>query len=519
MPWDGSPLAAIVLGSGGSLPWLASPMHVSSQPMLIGPRARQSGTVAYMPKVRAKRRRLMDRAANMTIDDARARVFSGWLVVIEHNAHASRVGRQILACQESEDGESSVHEPMEDLFASKSTSTLSLRFTAIQMYLSERIKADPGKLFLLIVEQELYDHLSALRKAGKPATRASSLLQAWNFMIHVVGFVDTDASATSPRCIGSAHRQFLGKKPLRQKAALSALMVFALELVTISAACPVASVEAGFVCLCALGRLRVSDASRIKFIDQEPLLDSGVLVGGFLEAAAVSTKTAQSKEKKTTFLPIVVPMYGLSGQNWWQAFIEARRSLGMPELVSAAEGELSAILAEAVPLLPKRLYDRVWSAQPARADEVTATLLRLLSSVGCEPAVLKKVASHSMKATLLSMAAKFGVDLRTRQLLGYHVVKGEESALNYGRDNLGAPVHELEKMLDAIRAGSFLPDEVRAKRRPLERGVDVKSLKQQFEDWQGCSVEAFLRCHTTKSAEKESRPEKRALSELSRNLP
>ncbi|CAE8638790.1 unnamed protein product [Polarella glacialis] len=266
-------------------------------------------------------------------------------------------------------------------------------------------------------------------------------------MVHIVDFVDTDESATSPRCIGSAHRQFLGKKALRQKAALTALMVFALELVTVSTASPVNSVEAGLACLCVLGRLHVSDAGRIKFIDQEPLHDQGVLVGGFLEAAAVSTKIAKSKEKKTTFLPIVVPMFGFSGFNWWQAFVDARRSLGMTELVSATEGQFCAILAEGVPLLPRRMQDGTWSAQPAKADEVTAMLLRLLASVGCEAAALKEVASHSMKATLLSMAAKYGVDLRTRQLLGYHVVKGEESALNYGRDNLGAPVHELEKLL------------------------------------------------------------------------
>ncbi|CAE8603101.1 unnamed protein product [Polarella glacialis] len=319
-------------------------------------------------------------------------------------------------------------------------------------------------------------------------------------MIHVVGFVDTDASATSPRCIGSAHRQFLGKKPLRQKAALTALMVFALGLVTVSTASPVGSVEAGLACLCVLGRLRVSDAGRIKFIDQEPLFDRGALVGGFPEAAAVSTKTAKSKEKKTIFLPIVVPMFGLSGLNWWQAFVDARRSLGMAELGSATEGEFFAILADGVPLLPRRLRDGLWSAQPAKADEVTAMLLRLLASVGCEAAALKEVASHSMEATLLSMAAKHGVDLRTRRLLGYHVVKGE-SALNYGREHLGVPVHELEKLLDAVRAGSFLPDATRARRRPLERGEGVKSLRQQFEEWQGCSVEEFMRRGRSNSAE------------------
>ncbi|CAE8603100.1 unnamed protein product [Polarella glacialis] len=157
MPWEAAPMVSIALGARDFTPWLAFGMSVSSQPAATGLRAKQALTVAYMPRVKAKRRRIMDEAAGMTSDDLVARLFSGWLVVIQHDAHASRVGRQILALQDSAESEFKIHELMEDLFAVKSSSTLSARLTAIQLYLHEQLKADPSRLYLPIVEQELYE--------------------------------------------------------------------------------------------------------------------------------------------------------------------------------------------------------------------------------------------------------------------------------------------------------------------------------------------------------------------------
>ena len=101
---------------------------------------------------------------------------------------------------------------------------------------------------------------------------------------------------------------------------------------------------------------------------------------------------------------------------------------------------------------------------PIESGELTFFLKAFLLAIGYQRSFVDKVASHSMKATFLSYCAKFGVSLHQSQLLGYHVARGERSAVNYGRDNLAVPLQEMEKMLSDVRDGKFKLDEVRGKR-------------------------------------------------------
>ena len=112
--------------------------------------------------------------------------------------------------------------------------------------------------------------------------------------------------------------------------------------------------------------------------------------------------------------------------------------------------------------------------------EVSEFLRRYFHALGFGQELVRDVASHSMKACLLSVAAKFGLSLQHRQLLGYHVAKGERSALNYGRDNLGEPVAALQTAIEAVRDGAFVPDAVRGRRSPSLRTP---------------ALEAFYECH------------------------
>ena len=85
------------------------------------------------------------------------------------------------------------------------------------------------------------------------------------------------------------------------------------------------------------------------------------------------------------------------------------------------------------------------------SGELSFFLKHFFTRLGYDESLIENVASHSLKASMLSMCAKHGVELPQRQLLGYHVVRGESSALNYGRDNLGAPLEALDKVLTDIR--------------------------------------------------------------------
>ena len=112
---------------------------------------------------------------------------------------------------------------------------------------------------------------------------------------------------------------------------------------------------------------------------------------------------------------------------------------------------------------------------PISADELTGAIHRLLHTAGFSELDTRNLASHSMKATWLTATGKAGVDLHTRQLLGFHVPKGESSALNYCRDNLAKPMEILASAFVAVKAGEFLPDADRAGRWPLGDRVPLET--------------------------------------------
>jgi hypothetical protein len=91
-----------------------------------------------------------------------------------------------------------------------------------------------------------------------------------------------------------------------------------------------------------------------------------------------------------------------------------------------------------------------------------------------------------MKTTWLTATGKAGADLHSRQLLGYHVPKGESSALNYCRDNLAQPMEVLSSAFQAVSAGVFMPDKQRASRWPE---APLVPLPAQVEQVLGCTLD------------------------------
>ena len=72
-----------------------------------------------------------------------------------------------------------------------------------------------------------------------------------------------------------------------------------------------------------------------------------------------------------------------------------------------------------------------------------------------------KVSSHSLKTTLLAWAARYGLNERTRTLLGHHSLQGDSLAC-YSRDVLSGPTRDLCGMLLNIRNQKFNPDSTRS---------------------------------------------------------
>ena len=88
-----------------------------------------------------------------------------------------------------------------------------------------------------------------------------------------------------------------------------------------------------------------------------------------------------------------------------------------------------------------------------------------------------------MKCTLLSWAAKFGVDASIRRALGYHTASADKSVNIYARDSMATPLRELQAVIDAVREGDFAPDETRSGffRRDDGRSSRIQPVAEQLE--------------------------------------
>ncbi|CAE7248244.1 unnamed protein product [Symbiodinium sp. CCMP2592] len=102
------------------------------------------------------------------------------------------------------------------------------------------------------------------------------------------------------------------------------------------------------------------------------------------------------------------------------------------------------------------------SVRPLDTEEMGRWLRHLLTGSGSKQAD-RKLSSHSCKCTMLSYAAKRGISIVDRQLLGYHTTP-RRMALTYSRDSAAHPLMILERMIKEIRDRVFLPDETRSGR-------------------------------------------------------
>ena len=101
--------------------------------------------------------------------------------------------------------------------------------------------------------------------------------------------------------------------------------------------------------------------------------------------------------------------------------------------------------------------------------------------------MLENIGTHSLKATTLAWAAKAGLSLSTRRLLGQHALPHDKSVLEYSRDELAEPLRQMKELLAHIRSGRFRPDATRSGRWNipppiLSRDVEILQETRQEEE-------------------------------------
>ena len=184
-------MTALALGTADPEPWLFVPPLPSPAPPLplMGYPAARPPLVEHRAML-AKRRKLYASLVDGNSDDQRAVQLARWLELIEMGLDCSKIGSQIREYQNC-DKEYLIENIIADTLAKQSTGTLSSRPSSIFMYL-KWLSGFAGKDVKPFPLQEplVYEYFVSLHKDRAPPTRATSLMQAWSFCVHILGFSD-----------------------------------------------------------------------------------------------------------------------------------------------------------------------------------------------------------------------------------------------------------------------------------------------------------------------------------------
>jgi len=177
--------------------------------------------------------------------------------------------------------------------------------------------------------------------------------------------------------------------------------------------------RAGAVLMLVHGRLRSSDLARGT---SEPSVDvDSENEHGYIEVVLEQTKTGFGRKRRRLGFPAAALTYGVSGLDWGSAWLKTRAALG--RRASQAEALVPAVVKDGV----------VAAGHPIGSDGMTFALREALVAAGVDRQEAQVYTSHSCKATALSWAAKAGLPIKDRRLLGGHSKSTERTALEYSR--------------------------------------------------------------------------------------
>ena len=285
-----------------------------------------------------------------------------------------------------------------DIFRGKAPSALLKRGRAIanfQYFLADKFVTFP------CLEKEPYAYLKKLEGEGAPKSRCSGLLEALAFVRHVVGVEEIDYLLKSRRCRGIGLVEEF--KESKQAPALTVDQLLLLHLTLEGHAHAWTRHFAGCALIATYSRCRWSDIQH----SVELIVDrgsDGALI--YLELRIGVHKTCRLQSKRHRFLHVVSPSLGL--KDFGELWLASRRDIGM-----------SMVL-------------RVRGIDSEEATSWLRLIFRECPRQAIEPS------SKSFKATVLSWAAKRGVDglsnaeawISRRGRLGHRLQQGCSSPVH-----------------------------------------------------------------------------------------
>ena len=179
--------------------------------------------------------------------------------------------------------------------------------------------------------------------------------------------------------------------------------------------------------MCLYTRARQSDFRKVAYVDTD-----GEGRDGYVVIRVKQHKTARAARRVAQLLPILIPLRGISDNEWFESCKCAFEKVGL-----LLQGHVGAALFR------PPLASGVLARRAITSGEVS-TYLRLALGDNA-------VSSHSLKRTCISWASKAGSKKEVRSCLGRHVTAVEGTEAVYSVELSMGPVRELETVLDAIR--------------------------------------------------------------------
>ncbi|CAE7482471.1 unnamed protein product [Symbiodinium microadriaticum] len=148
------------------------------------------------------------------------------------------------------------------------------------------------------------------------------------------------------------------------------------------------------------------------------------------------------------YLPVVAPVLGVRSDPWGVVWHELLLKLGVT-------------LREGWPLLPVPMLGGGYQQAPVSPEHAGRLLRELLRRELGDAESISALGTHSLKRTVLSWLAKYGLPREVRTILGYHSSDcGTE--IVYARDTLSGPLRQMQEVLEAVTFGRFRPDATRS---------------------------------------------------------
>ena len=374
------------------------------------------------------------------LDHKRRLAFERCRVLLQLDPSKSELGRLILSDVHTLASDDAIQSSIVNVFANKATKTILKRSCAFQNYVAwcthRKIKPYP------VLESTAYMYLNDM--SHKSASFASSFKESLNFMHGTLGIDGCKQAAESRRIVGICMNRALNKRPRVQAPPLTVYQVSFMEEFVCSNADKVDRCFVGHCLLCVYTRARWNDLQHAC----EPNVDFEQNEG-FFELSSLITKTSTGVAKKTTFLPMVAPVPGITEFHWLATYLALRKELGLPEFNKNE------------PSFPLILTSGKFGKLPLTSSQAGEWIRSILDQNNVGRSFVR-VTSHSFKATCLSWCAKGGLSQADRCILGYHVSNSNQSMLHYSRDEQASPLRGLKNIIKLIKEGVFKPDNTRS---------------------------------------------------------